>query len=323
MRIVLLALVSGVSFCQGPEVAKQLLQEVADSAAHAASWRIEGSVKYMGSRSEDTHTSSFAVYIRSPDQVRFEQTGQALPAIILCNSTDAWIYSPVILQFKKEPATGNHLCSPIVGPWKRLPVEIQSPKANGHCGPDPTIHSSAYTLVRGVSEPELTSAGRLKRTLCIDPARKLVLWEKWESRYGSQLYVYSRLDKDVEFDSKTFTFVPPDGSRLTDFDLPAPRPLGTPAMPRDPAISLPRLISKKTPDYPQAARDSRLEGTVTLYVVIGREGAPAEIFVYSGLRPDFDREAVKTVRQWRFSPAMRNGEAIALGVTIDVNFRMR
>ena len=60
VRIVLLASVSGVSFCQGPEVAKQLLQEVADSAAHATSWRIEGSVKYRGSRPEDTHTSSFA-----------------------------------------------------------------------------------------------------------------------------------------------------------------------------------------------------------------------------------------------------------------------
>ena len=68
VRIVLLASVSGVSFCQGPEVAKQLLQEVADSAAHAASWRIEGSVKYRGSRPEDTHTSSFAVYIHSPER---------------------------------------------------------------------------------------------------------------------------------------------------------------------------------------------------------------------------------------------------------------
>ena len=63
MRIVLLALVSGVSFGQGPEVAKQLLQEVADSAAHAASWRIEGSVKYMGSRTEDTDTSSLSTAI--------------------------------------------------------------------------------------------------------------------------------------------------------------------------------------------------------------------------------------------------------------------
>ena len=109
----------------------------------------------------------------------------------------------------------------------------------------------------------------------------------------------------------------------TDFDLPAPSPLGTREMPLGPGISLPRLVSSKEPIYGEASRQARLEGTVILYVVIGTNGAPLELTVYRPLSPDLDAAAITAVRQWRFAPATKDGNPIAMATEIEVNFRLR
>jgi len=36
-----------------------------------------------------------------------------------------------------------------------------------------------------------------------------------------------------------------------------------------------------------------------------------------------DKEAVTAVRQWRFAPGKRNGEPVAVFVTVDVSFTLR
>jgi outer membrane biosynthesis protein TonB len=46
-------------------------------------------------------------------------------------------------------------------------------------------------------------------------------------------------------------------------------------------------------------------------VAIGIDGTPSEVFVYQDLSPDLDDEAVRTVRQWRFTPGKGNGQAVA------------
>ena len=42
----------------------------------------------------------------------------------------------------------------------------------------------------------------------------------------------------------------------------------------------------------------------------------------SGSR-DLDRAAVNAVRQWRFQPAQRDGQAVAGAVTVPIDFKMR
>lgn len=39
------------------------------------------------------------------------------------------------------------------------------------------------------------------------------------------------------------------------------------------------------------------------------------------LRPDFDAEAVKAVKQYLFKPGTRKGEAVAVAINIEVNFQ--
>jgi protein TonB len=89
-----------------------------------------------------------------------------------------------------------------------------------------------------------------------------------------------------------------------------------------PGVSLPRIVSKKTPEYGKESRKAGIEGTVVLYVVIGIDGAPSDVLVYRQLTPDLDTEAVRSVRRWRFAPGMNNGQPTALPVIVEVNFRL-
>lgn len=320
MRMVSFVLVTLLGLAQSPDNATRIVQDVADSAANTSSWRIQGSIRYSGSANEHAVTE-FKLSLQSPSDLHFEQTGES-PAIIVCTGPDAWTYSPPLRRYRKEQSLGNELCSPFVGEWKRLPKTLQSPILKGGCGPEPDIPSSAFKLVRGFSKPELASVGQITRELCIDPDRKVVVWEEWESQYSTRVYVYSSIDQNVKFDSETFTFEPPPNSIFTDFELPTPRPLGTRGLSTAPDISLPRLALRIDANYGKASRKARIEGIVVLYAVIGSNGVPNDVLVYRSVSPDLDLEAVKAVRQWRFHPGARNGIPVALPVMIEVNFRL-
>lgn len=321
MRIILLVLSAGVGFCQTVEDAGTLIQDVAGAARKATTWHIEGSIRYLEPAASYTSGDQFKLLMRSSTETRFEQLGRS-PAVIACDGINAWVYSPPLHRYRKEPLAEDKLCSPVVGDWKLLPTSLQSPVLAGTCGPEPSIESRDYRLVSAFSEPELSSAGRIRRTLCIDPDRKLIVWEKWESHYSGRLYVYSSLDRNAEFTPDAFAFEPPTNSTPTDLELPSPRPLGAPSMSRRPGISLPRPVSRTAPRYPKESGKAGIEGTVVLYVVINSDGSLSDELVYRPLSPDFDAEAVRCVKRWRFAPGTSNGRPVALPVLIEVNFQM-
>lgn len=134
--------------------------------------------------------------------------------------------------------------------------------------------------------------------------------------------MYSIVRQTDDFPPDAFVFEPPPGVTLTEMELPIPRPMGSPEMPRGPGISLPRLVSKKEPKYGELSRKARVEGAVVLYVVIGTDGRPSEVLLYRRLTPDLDEAAMSSVRKWRFKPGTKDGKPVALPVTIEVNFRL-
>ena len=321
MRIIVLGLLAAVGFSQTEEDVASLIQEVADASRTTANWQIEGTISYPKPRADHTPSEQFSLLMRSPGETRFEQMGMSAPVIIVCDGANTWVYSPALQRYRKEPSVDDKFCSPIVGDWKLLPTSLQSPVFAGTCGPDPLTRTPDYKLVRGFSEPELPSVGRITRTLCIAPDHKLVVWEKWESRYSTRIYTYHRPDSTAQFGPAAFTFDPPRDSAPTDFELPTPRPLGSRGM--SAGVSPPRLVAKKEPSYGEASRQARIEGTVVLYVVISPDGKPEDVLVYRHLSPDLDAEAVRTVRQWRFTSGMSNGQPVAVPVLIEVNFQLR
>jgi TonB family protein len=50
-----------------------------------------------------------------------------------------------------------------------------------------------------------------------------------------------------------------------------------------------------------------------LRLTVAADGSVSDVQVLSGVEPAFDAAAVETVRQWRFTPAMRCGKPVAGG----------
>lgn len=77
------------------------------------------------------------------------------------------------------------------------------------------------------------------------------------------------------------------------------------------------------PRYPVSARRNGEQGTVTLRVLVDREGLPANVAIEktSGYAP-LDNAAREAVRNWRFAPARRGSQAVEAWVLVPVVFRL-
>ena len=84
----------------------------------------------------------------------------------------------------------------------------------------------------------------------------------------------------------------------------------------------PALIYRVEPQYTPAARAAGLEGVVTLYAEIGRDGRATHIRVTHSLGMGLDRKAIEAVRQWRFQPGWKNGKPVTVASSIEVRFQL-
>jgi TonB family protein len=83
----------------------------------------------------------------------------------------------------------------------------------------------------------------------------------------------------------------------------------------------PRMISQVKPEYPAAAMNAGVEGTVSLQAIIGTDGSVQAVRVLSSIDADLTAAAVEAVKQWRYSPTLLNGVPVETLSTIDVQFK--
>lgn len=90
-------------------------------------------------------------------------------------------------------------------------------------------------------------------------------------------------------------------------------------------ISQPRLIREVKPLYSNGALQARIQGTVLMQAVVLGDGSVGDVWITRSLDRSFglDHEAVRTVRQWRFIPAMQSGRPVAVVVPIEMQFTIR
>jgi TonB family protein len=84
-------------------------------------------------------------------------------------------------------------------------------------------------------------------------------------------------------------------------------------------VKAPKLI----PQYTGAAKEARIQGAVELSVVVRPDGRTDRIRVRKGLDPGLDENAVKAVEQWKFEPATKDGEPVAVPALITLHFRLQ
>lgn len=88
-------------------------------------------------------------------------------------------------------------------------------------------------------------------------------------------------------------------------------------------VQAPHVISKIEPRYTQAAKDAGVQGTAVFNLVIDKQGQPHDIHVFKSLRPDLDDASIAAIQQWRFEPATRKGEPVAVDTTIEIRFTLK
>jgi TonB family protein len=83
-------------------------------------------------------------------------------------------------------------------------------------------------------------------------------------------------------------------------------------------VTLPVLKHRVSPGAP--ARSEQVSGAVAMKVLVTSNGAVDQVVVTKGLSRAMDHEALEAVRQWVYSPATRNGEPVAVWMTVTVTY---
>ncbi len=87
-------------------------------------------------------------------------------------------------------------------------------------------------------------------------------------------------------------------------------------------VTVPELIDRIDPLYPETARKLRQEGTVLLEAVITSSGLVEDVRIVGSAGPLLDAAAESAVRRWRYRAATLNGRAVAVFLTVKVRFGM-
>jgi periplasmic protein TonB len=87
-------------------------------------------------------------------------------------------------------------------------------------------------------------------------------------------------------------------------------------------IKAPQKIVDVAPVYPALAQSARRGGVVVLEAVIDARGGVESVRVLRSV-PLLDEAAIAAVRQWRFTPALLNGEPVPVVMTVTVNFKLQ
>ena len=88
------------------------------------------------------------------------------------------------------------------------------------------------------------------------------------------------------------------------------------------ARSIPELVFKVEPEYTPQAKAAKVHGVVTLNLVVDKRGLPTNVHVVKGLESSLDKNAVATVEQYRFKPALENGQPVEKAINVEINYQL-
>jgi TonB family protein len=98
---------------------------------------------------------------------------------------------------------------------------------------------------------------------------------------------------------------------------------GESGTPNSHGMTMPVCVTCPYPLYTDEARKVKVQGTVTLRVLVGTDGRAAQIHVSRGVGYGLDERAVETVRGWKFSPARDAARRVVpVWITIETVFRL-
>ena len=86
-------------------------------------------------------------------------------------------------------------------------------------------------------------------------------------------------------------------------------------------IKEPKKLKHVAPNYPDNAKQARVQGVVILECTISPQGKVTDVKVLRGI-PLLDAAAIEAVKQWVYTPTLLNGVPVPVIMTVTVNFRL-
>lgn len=86
--------------------------------------------------------------------------------------------------------------------------------------------------------------------------------------------------------------------------------------------TLPRLVKRQNPEYPPDARQQRRQGTAAFDTLIGVDGVPRTRKAVESAGPDFEASSLHAISQWRYDPALCNGQPVEVETVLQVNYTL-
>ncbi len=105
------------------------------------------------------------------------------------------------------------------------------------------------------------------------------------------------------------------GSSAQETAAPAPSKIGN-------GVSAPVVVSAPNPQYTNEARAEKVSGSVLVQVQVSEDGLPTNVRVVRGIGYGLDEKAIEAVKQYRFKPAMKDGQPVKVAMNIQVNFQI-
>jgi TonB family protein len=86
------------------------------------------------------------------------------------------------------------------------------------------------------------------------------------------------------------------------------------------AVMAGKLLTRVDPIYPASAKQNRIEGSVKLHAIIGRDGRIRSLKLLSAPDSSLAVSAIAAVRQWTYTPYVLNGAPTEVDTVVTINF---
>ena len=87
-------------------------------------------------------------------------------------------------------------------------------------------------------------------------------------------------------------------------------------------VEPPRKVVDAGPVYPPAAKEQGIQGVVIIDAHIEPDGRVGHAKVVRSV-PGLDEAALDAVRQWKFTPTLKDGTPVGVVMTVTVNFLLQ
>ena len=94
---------------------------------------------------------------------------------------------------------------------------------------------------------------------------------------------------------------------------------------KDKDVTLPKVVKDVKANYTKEAMQARIEGTVTMSVIVQDDGKVGEVTVTESLDQQYglDAAAVNAIKQWEFNPGTKEGKPVAVRVNVEMSFHLK